>query len=808
MNKGRNMRVTQSSYYNNLDKNNRNIQHELVKVNRQLASGKKIEYGHEAPSVFKDTMKLDNEIKNLQQAKDAAYRAVAFTDYTDTSLGDMVNVLERFKVKLVNAASDHNATASLVAIASELKAYKEHLMTLSNSTGDGKYLFAGTTSGVEPINIRGEYVGNEGELMAFLGNKVEQPYNITGSELFLGENSNIHRRITTNIRLFNQSEMHPEAMTVGGVAEQSREVVLTRFDDIRDLVGDDDENPENDESTFFYVKGRDSLGFTFKEKFELDGQSKVEDLLNRIGVAFGNTPRSKVVDISIDDAGFIQITDNRKGSSKIDFHMISSHEDVNNIDELAVQGANVQVYNNSEYTGAIINKTVSASNSKSDHRDFSFDTMFDYKDEKATTYTLVREAMPEIVDEIVFQGADVTGAKIEDLVFEVKEETSMQDLMDFIQNKFGGKEQKVIARMDEGRIVMFDNSIDKKGISNMYLSMTTFSDGDEIPAFSSTSEIEYDRSFWNKDGARLSSSIPQITREENLRADATTKISEVAGDETMVDGEMKIAGKNIYGETVDFTIHLKEHPECAYFVDNQTEEKYNIMSHGFTTGADEMTYQQLFDVIGMIMSKNLPASSDPTYIEDYVLAIQDSQQYMDVKFDQQGRITVLDQLNSVTRMEMSIYDNNTNDFSDTRKRTPLVTFHANNALTVDDPKIDFFELIDGAISAVELERKQPDGITKKAPRNIGVQNAMVSIDHLLEHVINAHSKNGSQSNAIRYTQERNEAWIVNAKGIQSEILDTDLAEASMKYKQLTNNYDAMLSTVNKVNNLNLVNYLK
>ncbi|MDH5464810.1 MAG: flagellin, partial [Thiovulaceae bacterium] len=134
--------------------------------------------------------------------------------------------------------------------------------------------------------------------------------------------------------------------------------------------------------------------------------------------------------------------------------------------------------------------------------------------------------------------------------------------------------------------------------------------------------------------------------------------------------------------------------------------------------------------------------------------------------------------------------------------------HANNALTVDDPKIDFFELIDGAISAVELERKQPDGITKKAPRNIGVQNAMVSIDHLLEHVINAHSKNGSQSNAIRYTQERNEAWIVNAKGIQSEILDTDLAEASMKYKQLTNNYDAMLSTVNKVNNLNLVNYLK
>jgi len=43
--------------------------------------------------------------------------------------------------------------------------------------------------------------------------------------------------------------------------------------------------------------------------------------------------------------------------------------------------------------------------------------------------------------------------------------------------------------------------------------------------------------------------------------------------------------------------------------------------------------------------------------------------------------------------------------------------------------------------------------------------------------------------------------------LHSSVVDTDLAESSLKLAQLRLNYQAMLSTVSKVSQLSLVNYL-
>ncbi len=802
------MRVTQGSYYNNFDKNSHNAQHELDRINKQLASGKSIEYGYEDPQTFITTMRLDNDINGMEQARRISQRAVSFTDYTDSTLTDMKEVLDKFKVKLVNAASDSNGSASLSAIADELRAYQEHLMNLANATGDGKYLFAGTALEKPPINKAGEYLGNDGLLKAFLGDSVEQPYNIPGTELFLGENGDIHRKITTNVKLYNQTMKHPEAMIEGGVPEQAKDVILRRDDTVRDMVGDDDANTKNNENTYFYIRGRRSDGFTFKERFEMTSDARVQDVLDRIGKAFGNTPRSKIVDVNIDNAGYIEITDRKTGSSKIDFHMISSHEDVDNIDMLSEIGAEIQTYNNSDFQGSRINHTVSAANSQYDHRDFTINTVLkDYEGNFATSYTLVRDAMPQVTDGIVLNGIDVDGNAIQNVKFPIDDMTTMHDVMTFMEDIYGGKNHEVVVRLSDGRILLTDQSITPHEPSRMFTTLTSMAGEEKITGFTSLSEMEYDRAYWEKDGSMLKSTIPQITRKGNDRATEHTRLLDVAGDITTVGTTLDLKGKNVYGMEVDFSLTLGEHPDCACFLDNSTGKKYNVIAHGRTTDGDGMTYRQLFDVIQMIMSGHLPKSADPTYMEDYLIASANAEDMVEVKFDQAGKIVVKDRLNSVTRMEMTMYDNQTNDFSDPRVRHPLFTFHANNTLTIDDPKTDFFDLIEGAVRSVELERKRPDGDSRDEPRNIGVQNAIVSIEHLLEHVTNSHSRNGAQSNAIRFAQERNEAWIVNAKSVQSEALDTDMAEATMKFNQLSNSYQAMLSTVNRVNKLALVNYL-
>lgn len=77
----------------------------------------------------------------------------------------------------------------------------------------------------------------------------------------------------------------------------------------------------------------------------------------------------------------------------------------------------------------------------------------------------------------------------------------------------------------------------------------------------------------------------------------------------------------------------------------------------------------------------------------------------------------------------------------------------------------------------------------------------------MDHVNKIHAKNGSQGNALQHSFERNEIMIVQAKTLKSDIADTDMAEASMQLSQLQLNYQAMLSSIGKINQLSLVNYI-
>ena len=70
-----------------------------------------------------------------------------------------------------------------------------------------------------------------------------------------------------------------------------------------------------------------------------------------------------------------------------------------------------------------------------------------------------------------------------------------------------------------------------------------------------------------------------------------------------------------------------------------------------------------------------------------------------------------------------------------------------------------------------------------------------------------HTKNGSQGNAFQYSIERSEALIVQAKTLRSETIDTDFPELYLQFSTLSMGYQAMLSTIGKVSQLSLVNYL-
>ena len=139
--------------------------------------------------------------------------------------------------------------------------------------------------------------------------------------------------------------------------------------------------------------------------------------------------------------------------------------------------------------------------------------------------------------------------------------------------------------------------------------------------------------------------------------------------------------------------------------------------------------------------------------------------------------------------------------------SPSVLFNTNDALTVDDPKHDFFASIDEAIEAVEHGLTYPDGNSDTLARNPGIENAIARIDHVLAHVDKEHTKIGAMSNSLKYAVERSETLKINVQTLRSEVLDTDIGEASMRLSQLSVNFQAMMATVAKVQNLSLVNYI-
>lgn len=301
------MRITSSMYYNNLySKNNTKLNQNLFDVNKQISSGLKIQYAYDDVSVFTETMVLDNEVTTLNQVSKSTENGYKMANQTDVVLNDFEDTIKRFRTLLVQAGNDTNDDASLDAIAAELEGIKKHFITLSNTSINGQYLFSGSKLDVKPIDENGIYRGDSKEIHAFLGSNVTQPYNLTGAELFLGEDKSVKKEVSTNVVNKNLIDENEPIHT------------------IRDLMGDidDDENTVN--KNYFYVRGTRHDGTAFKEKIELDDTADVTVLLDKIGDAYGNDGDRKVVDVRLNSSNEIVIEDRRSGSSKLDFHMVGA----------------------------------------------------------------------------------------------------------------------------------------------------------------------------------------------------------------------------------------------------------------------------------------------------------------------------------------------------------------------------------------------------------------------------------------------------------------------------------------------------
>ena len=694
------MRVTSSMYYDSLyGANGSKLNKELFDVNKQIASGLKIQYASDDVATFTETMRLDNELTTLNQAKKSTESGYKISNQSDVILNDFTTSMDRFRTLIINAANDANSNASRDAIALELRGLEKHLKNLSNTSINGQYLFSGSAVDIKPIDDNGIYQGNDVSVNAFLGSNSQQQYNLTGAELFLGEESLVRREVTSNaVQVLNE----PSSTSTSVIGSNT----------MSEFMGD---SPSD--THYFYLRGTKSDGSAIKAQIPMTDTQTVNDLLNQIGIEFGNTPSLNIVNVSLNQTGQIVIEDKVKGSSKLDFHLVGA----------------------TDFNAAGI--------------------------DEADIYAV--------------------SGNIDDL--------------------FSGSSDYSTASTAPGLYI-------KEFMKSPYSSAVAGPLNDTVL---------YDRTQFTQKASLLTSNVSQIVKKDNSFAQPSTKISEVADiskgtidatDDSLNGTTLSLTGSTISG--AGYTASIDFANPSTFTVGGSTYNIFNVDGTG--TSADDMTYRQVMDIINVIVTDGFPDAGYGNTDVEYFAKIKNSEFSGQTSLTYDGKIQFGDANAATTQASISLYDANSGDFTinvdsdgdavDDSATAAVMTFNTNNALTIRDPKTDFFKTINEMIVAVENQKNYPDH-TNGEMRNVGIENAIAMMDDLQEHVGRAHSMVGAQSNTLTNSLERIELLEISTMTLRSSVIDTDLAEAALRLTQLTLNYEAMQYTVGKVSRLSLVNYL-
>ncbi len=828
------MRVTFGSKYNQMNNYQNALQNKINDANTQIASGLKIRYGYQNSDINNQNLKFQYEENTLDQGIDVAKNAYTSTLNTDKALQEFSKTMEAFKTKLIQSANDVHSETSRAAIANDLERLKEHMMNVANTSIGGEFLFGGSKVDRPPIDSNGKYHGNGEDLNALISSDNLVPYNISGQDLFLGADKDKHKLITTNIKLFNQNKLHPDVMDALEHSSLPEEVFIKPGDTLRELIGDNDKDPTNDPKEFFYLQGVRPDGSSFKEKFALskayqnkESATKVSDLLDKIGHAYGNTSQNKVVDVSLNNWGQIEIKNLTPGSENLDFHLISSDGDFDDLDALRSSGKRVTEYIKSAFVTDRSLSQVKAVPNMYNPKVLEIPSVFITKDNVlANKNTKLSEIFGDKVETLKINASrlDETSAiKIPNLpidldipiLLDVKNST-IKDLKDAIKERFNNEVDVEIET--NGRLRIIDNSSKESPIS---LALSTLDQkGLEVAGIPTNNASEYQKTYFNKEGAKLESNVAQIA--QNGAANGSTKLSE-ATKGSLENSVFNMKLNDVNGSFLKAQMILDNNGAFLSLPNGIKIPLYDPTSADIQASKpNEVTYRQLMDAMSIALnySNTDPAiyqqiSDNPTSKESkerFIELLKQAKDNLSVNLNEEGKVIIQDNMHSNTKMQFMLFDKDANDFSQNALHSdkPSLKLNANNALIIDKPSVNFFDQLENIITSVRKGIYRPDALGdtySSDMRNLGIQNGITLIDHLSDHIEKMIAKNGAHGKAFENIIRRNEVLKTQVQSIRGETTGTDMAETYNKFSNLTNNYNAVLASTNKINNLSLTKYL-
>lgn len=723
----------------------------FYKINQQLNSGYQISNSYEGANTYIDSARLEYEIQTLEQVEKAASMASEMMKNTDSALEQMVSLISQFQVKVTQAVNATQSQTSREAIAKELARIKEEIVNLANTSVNGQYLFSGSLTNTKPFDIYGNYFGNQEDLNIVTGDRTTNSYNIPGYDLFFKPDNDFYKQITTNVS-FTDNRYNL-------VDNPDKTRYLTASDSFKNLVGlnyfEDnawldpkkhfEDEPLDLPPTVLYVQGKRPDGTSFKSSVLVEPDDTLQSMFDKIGAVYGNTSTNKVVDISINESGQIQIKDLKQGNNSLDFHAVAftpqfeSEEQYHDVlESLENQGNTLE-----DLTNAIMQEALNASGGDITNLNPPVTVGID-----GVNYEFGLSSTEFISGNMTdTDGNQINGADYDNVFFERDGNKVYGNVSQIIQAS--GEYASESTKLSE---------VSGTSLENTVLNLTVNSKG------GNTYDVSVDL---GNSTVSYTNAAGQVVSFPIMQTDPLT------GNSGIVTPSNEISYKQL-------------NDIIGLFASDQVPTTSINAVNNQINAADYQTYQTALQDSKSTVEVNLDYKGRITVTDrlstgtNIGVAIHDSNstQFAQPPFSTTANVT----------------------------EGASLSFNANNALIIDEPHVDFIKDLDNMIEAVSKGYVRADA-NSEDPRNTGMQGALARLDHLGEHLRKQRTIIGADAAAVEKTADRATMLKLNVKEIRSGVIDIDLAAVLTNMMQTQINYQAALKATSTMSQLSLLNYM-
>ena len=746
------MRITNKlNTYNSINQVQTGMKN-LYKSYNQLSSGLQIQNSYEGAGMYITNARLEYEYATLSQIEDASKLADELMKNTDSTMSEMEKLLTQFKVKVTEAANATQTPTSREVIAKELETIRQQIVDLANTSVNGQFLFSGSLTNTKPFDYSGNYYGDDKRLNIVTGDGVKNAYNIPGYDLFYKADNDFKKQITTNVSFtdnrYDLVQNKDKTRYLEGNDKISyligRDYVSTKKEEL-DKDTDFDTTPMQFPPTALYVQGVKPDGTSFKSAVLVQPEDTIDGMLDKIGALYGNTTTSKVVDVSINKSGQIQITDLKQGNTVLDFHAVAYTPQFENRESLKNAIDNMP-QNNPPMSGAdLTNQVLQGA----------------FNNNNITTPTQpVRITIGNTQYSLNLHKTDFIFSKMTDSV------GNTADGADYDNVYFETKNNKVIGNVSQ---VLKDGG----AYATDSTKLSEVATGDLA---NTTLTLQVNSRAGNTYNVSINLGTSQVSYTPQGGGNQVTFPIMHTDPTTLNSGVVTPTNEITYRQLNDIIgLFADDRQPTATIPTNNnqiTADNYKTLSEAFATSRVSVNVDM--DYKGRItVTDRLSAG---TKIK---IALTDSRS--------------------------GVFPQNLTTTAQTTTGSAL-SFSANNALIIDEPHNDLINDLETMIQAVRYGYVRADS-TGAYPRNTGMQGALERLDHLNEHIIKQRTIIGADQKAMSDTKKKVMTLKVNVKSTQNEVIGADLPEVYSQLMQQQLTYQAALKASTTLSQLSLLNYM-